>query len=119
MDFARVFRLRRPDSPPVKPVDFHLCVAVSQQLPASHVVLLIDHVHQKAVSSEALCGGGMMAEPAAQPGKIILFVCVLVTQLCPTLCNPMDCSLPGSSVHEIIQTGILEWVAISSSRGSS
>ena len=29
-------------------------------------------------------------------------VCVLVAQLCPTLCNPMDCSLPGSSVHEIL-----------------
>ena len=40
-------------------------------------------------------------------------------QLCLTLCDPMDCSLPGSSVHEIFQTRILEWVAISSSRGSS
>ena len=45
MDFVGVFRLRRPDSPPVKPVDFHLCVAISQQLPAFHIVLLIDHVH--------------------------------------------------------------------------
>ena len=35
------------------------------------------------------------------------------------LCNPMDCSLPGSSVHGIPQAGILEWVAISFSRGSS
>ena len=42
-----------------------------------------------------------------------------VTQLCPNLCNPMDCSLPGSSVHGILQARILEWVAISSSRGSS
>ena len=42
-----------------------------------------------------------------------------VAQLCVTLCNPMDCSPPGSSVHEILQTRILEWVAISSSRGSS
>ena len=42
-----------------------------------------------------------------------------VTQPCPTLCNPMDCSLPGSSVHEIFQARILEWVAISFSRGSS
>ena len=33
--------------------------------------------------------------------------------------NPMDCSLPGSSVHEILQESILEWVAISFSRGSS
>ena len=45
--------------------------------------------------------------------------CVLVTQSCPTLCNPMDCSPPGSSVHEIFQARILEWVAISFSRGSS
>ena len=42
-----------------------------------------------------------------------------VTQLYPTLCNPLDCSLPGSSVHEIILATILEWVAISSSSGSS
>ena len=38
---------------------------------------------------------------------------------CPTLCDPMDCSLPGSSVHEILQARILEWVAMPSSRGSS
>ena len=38
-------------------------------------------------------------------------------QLCPTLWDPMDCSLPGSSVHEILQTRILESVAIPSSRG--
>ena len=44
---------------------------------------------------------------------------VLVTQLCLTLCNPMDCSPPGSSVHGILQARILEWVAISFSRGSS
>ena len=44
---------------------------------------------------------------------------VLVTQSCPTLCYPMDCSPPGSSVHGISQVRILEWVAISFSRGSS
>ena len=42
-----------------------------------------------------------------------------VTQLCPTLCDPMDCCLPGSSVHGIVQARILEWVAVSFSRGSS
>ena len=42
-----------------------------------------------------------------------------VTQSCPTLCNPMDRGLPGSSVHGILQARILEWVAISFSRGSS
>ena len=40
-------------------------------------------------------------------------------QSCLTLCDPMDCSLPGSSVHGISQVRILEWVAISYSRGSS
>ena len=46
-------------------------------------------------------------------------VCVLVTQLCPTLSDPMDCSPPGSSVCAISQSRMLEWVAISYSRGSS
>ena len=43
----------------------------------------------------------------------------LVAKSCPTLCDLMDCSLPGSSVHEISQARILEWIAISFSRGSS
>ena len=42
-----------------------------------------------------------------------------VTQSCLTLCDPMDCSLPGSSVHGIFQARVLEWVAVSFSRGSS
>ena len=42
-----------------------------------------------------------------------------VTQSCPTVCDPMDCSPPGSSVHGIFQARILEWVAISFSRESS
>ena len=42
-----------------------------------------------------------------------------VTQLCLTLCDPMDCSLPGSSIPGILQAGILEWVAISFSKRSS
>ena len=46
-------------------------------------------------------------------------VCVFVAQLCLTLCDPMECFLPGSSVHGIIQARILEWVAIPLSRGSS
>ena len=44
---------------------------------------------------------------------------VKTLQLCPTLCNPMDCSLSGSSVHGILQARTLEWVAILSFRGSS
>ena len=42
-----------------------------------------------------------------------------VAQSCLTLCNPMDCSLPGSSVHGIFQARILEWIAIAFSRRSS
>ena len=42
---------------------------------------------------------------------------MLVTQLCLTLCDPMDCTLPGSCVHGILQARILEWIAISFSRG--
>ena len=41
------------------------------------------------------------------------------TQLCLTLCDLMDCSPPGSSVHGILQTGILKWVAIAFARRSS
>ena len=40
-----------------------------------------------------------------------------VAQSCPTLCDPMDCSLSGSSVHGIFQARVLEWIAISFSRG--
>ena len=46
------------------------------------------------------------------------YVLVKSLQSCPTLCDPMDCSPPGSSVHGISQGRIPEWVAIFSSRGS-
>ena len=42
-----------------------------------------------------------------------------VAQSCPTLCDPVDCSPPGSSIHRILQARILEWVAVPSSKGSS
>ena len=52
--------------------------------------------------------------------RVVLYVsCCLVVKLCPTLCDPMDCSLPGTSVHGISQERILEWVAIFFSKGSS
>ena len=52
---------------------------------------------------------------------LIMYVCVCVKslQLCQTLCEPVDCSLPGSSVHEIFQATILEWISTPSSRGPS
>ena len=49
----------------------------------------------------------------------VLKVKMLVTQSCPTLCNPMDRSPPGPSVHRILQARMLEWIAIPFSRGSS
>ena len=48
-----------------------------------------------------------------------LSVKILVAQSCPTLCDPINCSPPGSSVHRILQAIILEWIAIPFSRGSS
>ena len=48
---------------------------------------------------------------------VCVCVCVLAAQSCPTLCDPVDCSPPGSSIHRILQARILECVAISFSRG--
>ena len=42
-----------------------------------------------------------------------------VVQSCPILSNPMDCSLPGSSIHEILQARVLEWAAITFSDARS
>ena len=77
------------------------CSIPSLSVPHHHLKLAQVHVH---CISDAI---------------ILVCVCVLVAQLCPTLCDPMDCSPPGSSVHGILQARILEWVAISFSRGSS
>ena len=63
----------------------------------------------------------LFIKPATYQSRVIrLFlwkkikVKLLVAQSCLTLCNPMDCNPPGSSVHRILQAGILEWVAIHS-----
>ena len=54
------------------------------------------------------------------PTYVHIYVCACVhAQLCLTLCDPMDCSPPGSSVHGISQARILAWAPISFSRGSS
>ena len=54
-----------------------------------------------------------------QTAVVMIGVLVLVAQSCPTLCNPMNCSPPGSFVYGIFQARILEWFAVSFSRGSS
>ena len=50
---------------------------------------------------------------------VCVCVCVLFAQSCLTLCYPLDCSLPGSSVHEILQARIVQWISIPFSKGSS
>ena len=61
--------------------------------------------------------------PAPATTDAIVFTfrccCCSVAQLCLTLSSPLDCSTPGSSVHGILQARILEWGAMTSSRGSS
>ena len=63
--------------------------------------------------------GLLMGESVCILLFLLYLCCCLVAKLCPTLCDPMDCSPPGSSVHGTFQGRILEWVAISSSRVSS
>ena len=79
--------------------------------------------------SPILAGGFFTPKATREAQKIFwyyLFVyfisCLkfsLVAQSCRTLCAPMDCSLPGSSVRGIVPARVLDWVAISFSRGSS
>ena len=63
---------------------------------------------------------GVYRGPQYTQSKDVLWMCVCsVTQSCLIFCGPMDCSLPGSSVHGTFGARILEWVVISYSRGSS
>ena len=66
--------------------------------------------------SPALQADSLPSEPPGKPRK---YPYVKVAQLCLTLCDPIDCSPPGSFVHGILQARILEWVAVPSSKGSS
>ena len=80
-------------------------------------------------NSQGRCGGGggghnsnwtlLNSKLIVRAAMLCRLRCCLVAKSCPTLCDPMDCSPPGSSVHEISQARILEWGAISSARGSS
>ena len=66
-----------------------------------------NHVVLTAWQDEALARYGVSREV---PGSVLK--CETVTQSCLTLSDPMDCSLPASSVHGIFQARVLEWVAI-------
>ena len=81
--------------------------------------IFINHVTIYNPRFAKLCintGEGTELWTSQKPGAFSVCVC---TQLCPTLCNPMDYSSSGSSVHGSLQARILEWVAVSSSRRHS
>ena len=75
----------------------------------------LDQTNTAQGSAAVLNSGPLPKVTNLNPGH---FVCVKFVQSCPTLCDPMDYSLPGSSVHRIIQARILEWVVIPFSTGS-
>ena len=77
-------------------------ILISKDIRGSMIIQLIEEK-----------GGGYSAV------KTGLKVKALVAQLCLTLCDPMDCRTPSSSVHGILQARILKWVAIPFSKGSS
>ena len=58
---------------------------------------------------------GWISSQSKRLSRVFSNVYIKSLQSCPTLCNPMDCTLPGSSVHGILQETILEWAAVSSS----
>ena len=71
-----------------------------------------------ALRSPALRADALPSEPPGKP-QYTYYTAAKSLQSCLTLCDPMDCSPPGSSVHGILQARTEEWVAISFSRGSS
>ena len=98
-----------------------VCHPLPPQLPASEI-------KQTFFSTNLVCLLAFewrAAWPHTLPSSTILHnhvahvcVCVLAAQSCLTLCDPTDCSLPGSTVHGVFQARILEWVASPFSRGS-
>ena len=80
------------------------------------IIFIVCKGHVQPLSLPHLTGALLVTLSSFPP---LLILAVLVTKSCPTLCDLRDCSLPGFSVLGLLQARILEWVAISSSRGSS
>ena len=90
----------------LSPVDAPECCQ-----PQGHLVVSVEENQWPGHLSGSFCSCRLHSVPCVTCAKLL--------QSCPTLSNPMDCSLPGSSVCGMFQARILEWVAISGSRGSS
>ena len=105
----------------------HLCPSLNSTSKWCHMVfvflfLLILSVYQFPCALDSLMLTGINVNSLVLIGMtsdlhIFVWKWSEVAQFCPTLCNPVDSSLPGSAVHRIFQARILEWAAISFSRG--
>ena len=109
----------------IKSMDYVQCTHDSPLLLAAwHPHRFLGSLHLKGSISPLAIPSGITPVPVPkQVGRRLHseFLCEVseVAQSCPNFCHPMDCSLPGYSVHGIFQARILEWVAISFSKGSS
>ena len=92
-------------------------VRMAQRLVHQKMVLLYPCAHASWTMCDLCCGVYQRTHIC----RIYIYVlcCAKLLQLCPALCNPVDCSPPGSSVHGMLQARILEWVSMPSSKGSS
>ena len=106
----------------------HVLLCATLWTVAHQVLLSMGFSRQEYYSGLPCPPVGDLPDPGIKPtsltfpalaGRYITTTWLLVAQSCPTLCNPMDYSLPGSSIHGILQVRILDWVAMPSSRGSS
>ena len=105
----------------ISPTQYRTCVPCNRSMESS--LLDCQGKHQRLFIFHYDLSQDIEYVPYAPQWDLVVYpFCVLlclVAWLCPTLCNPLNCSPPGSSVHGISQARILEWVAISFSRGSS
>ena len=84
-----------------------------------HLVLPLSKITNSLYFHHIFTEGESLPRECEELEGTCIKVKVLIAQSWPTLCDLMDCSLPGSSVHGILQAAILQWVSIFSSRRSS
>ena len=80
-------------------------------------ILILDSSLQNCERIKCCCFKPPSIYQLQQPQKTKTKICCLVTKLCLTLCDPMDCSPPDFSVHWVFRARILEWIVMPSSRG--